>query len=115
MLSDIKKDSAVNVMIDSKDDPNNFVTVDVADFQHLTQISGNTTDVLTCLDCTTHTINILLKMTSLAGLENLNSPLCTSGEDTRLALEMKLDEIAYLRKNAEAVAIKIQSARLLVR
>jgi len=92
-------------------------TVDVQDYQSLKEIEDRASDILLCLDSTMDSVTTLTDMYQRLTV----APDGKSGEETLkedeilFALHEKSRDIGYSRKKVEALLIKAQNTRALVR
>ncbi|EAT87761.1 hypothetical protein SNOG_05370 [Parastagonospora nodorum SN15] len=96
--------------------------VDVKDYQSLKEIEDQLSDVILCLDATFESINTLTEMYRRHYCGPLQDPERSEyitnrqweSDEMYVALEEKVNEVAYSRKKAEALLMKAQNTRALV-
>lgn len=107
------------MMIGEQDHPSNFVSVDVDDYQTLTEMGDHTSDVIMCLDSTLDTISTLIDVSDRFSKLSKGTPSSTEPRDYSTtssdALKAQQRDVMYLRKSAEALMSKVNSTRSLVR
>lgn len=110
-----QSNKATGVCIRTEGDNGSFVSITVEDHQQLKEIEDDVADVILCLDSTSDT---------LTTFEETYGQFCQSQNPSRsshtldavaIALREKTKEILYTRRKAEALLLKIQNTRTLVR
>lgn len=110
-------------MIGAENHPEDFVRIDVVDYQSLKNIEDRVSDVALCLDSTLDTIATFVEIHNLL---YAHQETVVQREDMVVATEPRVDDIlltlkekerhvAFTRKKAVALLRKAQNTRALVR